>query len=72
MPFVPPPLPPIAFPPAATLFVDPASTASRQNIAWNRPLFKAPALPLPSLTWSEIPFSAHIVRPKALSSGKAA
>ncbi len=71
MPFIPPPLPPISLPPAATLFIDMATSAPRPNFIWNRPLFKAPALPLDSIAWSEIPFSAHLNRPK-VRAGKAA
>ncbi|HZP60600.1 MAG TPA: hypothetical protein VFB27_09785 [Opitutaceae bacterium] len=35
------------------------SVASRRDVEWNRPIFKAPTLPTPRQLGTEVPFSAH-------------
>jgi hypothetical protein len=49
-------------PVAALTQTSPAPRASKVqhfDVTWNRPIFRAPSLPLTSQMWSEIPFTAQ-------------
>ncbi|HTQ30044.1 MAG TPA: hypothetical protein VMI53_02440 [Opitutaceae bacterium] len=35
------------------------AVASRRDVEWNRPVFKAPSLPTPQQLGGEVPFSVH-------------
>lgn len=47
--------------PAVTQTTAPARPAQvrHYDVTWNRPIFRAPSLPLQSQLWSEIPFTAQ-------------